>query len=922
MAKHPPHGGLTLPACIVAATLAFASALPSEAQNLVVDGDFGPNTTYNNNSGATYQYDADEGWHFPANHRWDIDYNAGHAYVQNPSGAGGLTQVVLDNATTTGWQELSLLLTNTEGSGTGNEFRIQVYGVNGDFTMGNWNSNPPSGDATVLYDSADLAEGTAPSTAFVGYIDFGPGYEYIAIRAWTNQVTPAEGDALILDDLVITPASDAPDQVEISAVDNDTGERWPEPGAFVVRRGSAVGDLAVNFQLGGNAIRNTDYTMSRGPVFDQFGEPTTTGINWLRFWNGTLFFPNGIAEMVIHVKPKSDTVAEGATPETVDITLLPGEGYQVNTAKASDAVQIWDESVPTREEAVRFLVQASFGPGISYYQNQYRDDIEIVQQIGFEGWLDWQFGQPANRVTPLLQDMVALGKTGNQKTGQVAFLHAMLGYEAPADLFDPLPIPGYDPLRQRMTYALSQILVISERSLANESDGMRHYYDEALMANAFGNYRNVLSDVTYHPTMGKYLSHLRNRQATYDGEGNQLTSPDENYAREILQLFSIGTIELNNNGTAQTVLVDDGNGGQVEAAVASYTNDEIVEFARVFTGLTYANAGNFNQGNGDYTAFMKGIDWELLHGTDRFYHDTDPKTLLQRSPVNRTLASSEPDLVEGGVIYGNSSATHNDIADAIDNIFNHPNVPPFIGRLLIQRFTNSNPKPYYIANVANAFKNTDGTRGDLKGVLKAIFLHPQARDYNASQDQANGALREPFLRLMHLARTLKTRPRQSGADAGLVSAYYVDVHLSQRPLNAPSVFNFYLPDFTPPDPEAIDNNLVGPEFQISTGGKLIGQLDFLVGSVHNGFNGFSGGPKFDLSPLLPLADDPDALIRELDLRLCGGRLNDYERKIITDAVRAIDSDLIRNLSADDTRLYRTETAIGLMIMTPSFCILR
>lgn len=940
--QSPPERILAL---LLVPALHLALIPASQADVAVVDGDFNAQTTFNGNFGTTYQSDAGEGWHFPAAHVWDLDPANEVAYAASSSGAPGLTQVVADGRTSKGSHEIVFSLVNTEGDATPNSFEVQVYGVNGDFSLSNWNDSAPSGAATLV-DSGNLATGTFPSTEFVAHMDLGTtGYDYIAIRFRAVNVNPAAGDIVILDDVVVRPSDGPPapaQTVEAFAADNDTGESWPEEGAILLRRTSGEGELHVPFTLSGDAELNVDYRVYKGPLFSTAGDQVPEPFNWIRYWNSTVVFPDGVVEMIVHIVPEADGVPEGSDPETVRFEVFAGDDNQVRDGKSVAEVKIWDESVPSREEAVRLLMQAAFGPGVSWHNGSYRDDIAIVQDLGIAGWIDWQFAQPARKLQSTFDAMVNDGYPAGIKTKQPTFYHNMLGYPAPLRPYGSaarLPERDYDPLRQRVAYALSQILVISENqnTLGVNADGMIHYYDEALIENAFGNYRDVLLDVTHHPAMGVYLSHLRNQQATFDENGNELTSPDENYAREILQLFSIGTVELRNNGTPITAEVTDGNGDPVLdgsgdpvlGAVSSYSNDEIVEFARVFTGLTYSDADNFRKTNGDFTSFMQSMDAEELWGTQTFqYHDTAPKTLLSRSPVNKTLGSSDDLLVMGGVAYGGSSATQADIAAAVDNIFYHPNVGPFLGRLMIQRFTISNPLPAYIGGVANAFNDSGGVRGDMKALVREILMHPDARDYNRSNRDTAGALREPFLRQMHLTRTFPVDTREDG----YLGLYYLEQGLSQRPFDSPSVFNFYLPDFVPPDAEAIAagipafeqirSGLVGPEFQISTGGKLTKQLVHLTDTITLGVNGPGRGPTYDLSRLYAVADDPDTLVRELDLLLCAGRMPDLERKIITDTIRALNPENFNFINAGNIEEYRVETALGLTVISPSFSILR
>ena len=387
--------------------------------------------------------------------------------------------------------------------------------------------------------------------------------------------------------------------------------------------------------------------------------------------------------------------------------------------------------------------------------------------MGFAAWIDDQFTRPVGKLQPFVEWCLANGNAnalyGDYK--EYAWWNRAMGVPKlrPDATESQLP----DPLRQRVAFALSQVLVISDRpeDLAVVPQGMANYYD-VLLTHSFGNYRDLLRDVSLHPCMGMYLSHLGNRKP--DPANNIF--PDENYAREVMQLFSIGLWMLNPDGTRQ--LDPDGQ------PIPSYDNTNITEFARVFTGLAFGGTNvNFGLWPRDFTTPMKGWDAE---------HDLAPKSLLLGATTPARAASPG----------STGTATLADVDAAIDNLFHHPNTGPFIAIRLIQRLVTSNPTPAYVGRVAAAFAdNGSGVRGDMQAVVKAILLDPEARDYAALADPQFGKVREPFLRCVNFARAFN-----ASAPAGFYALDAFTLDHIEEPLKSPSVFNFYLPTYSPPGP--------------------------------------------------------------------------------------------------------------------------
>ena len=350
-------------------------------------------------------------------------------------------------------------------------------------------------------------------------------------------------------------------------------------------------------------------------------------------------------------------------------------------------------------EAFRFLNQATFGATEA-------DARELID-IGIDDWIDRQIAQPASLQLPYLNTLPAPERLPQLQPDRV-------------DAWFRNVIDGPDQLRQRVAFALSQIMVVSEVGALRQAPyGLAGYYD-MLAENAFGNFRDLLEDVTLHPSMGVYLSMLGNQRADPDRN----ISPDENYAREMMQLFTIGLVELNLDGTIRT----DARGREIP----TYNQDIIEGFAHVFTGWNYAEGANFNRAR--RTIPNQTMPMELYPD----YHSTEAKQLLN------------------GVQLPEGQSGLQDLEDALDNVFAHPNVGPFIATRLIERLVTSNPTPGYVARVASTFNdNGSGVRGDLEAVVRAILLDDVAR--SSATTSSSGKLKEPLLRLTQLWRAYDVR---------------------------------------------------------------------------------------------------------------------------------------------------------------------
>ena len=447
-------------------------------------------------------------------------------------------------------------------------------------------------------------------------------------------------------------------------------------------------------------------------------------------------------------------------------------------------------------------------------------------------------------------------------------------------------INAEDQLRQRVAWALSQYFVVGEpgSNHPNTTERYLNFYD-IFVRKAFGNFRDILSEVTWSPHMGYYLSYIENKKAN----SSQGTFPDENFAREVMQLFTIGLWELNEDGTLE--LDNEGN------AIPTYDNNDIAEFAKVFTGLRRP----FDRANIEIF-FGNYIDPMRIQSNR---HDFSVKTLLDDSTL--------------GPFNQSQQGVRDDIEGLLDHLFNHKNMPPFFAKFLIQRMTVSNPSPNYIFAVADAFKtglyngSGSGNRGDMTSTVKAVLLHPEAREKILSFDPSHGKLREPLIRLMHLSRAFNLTSLRT-----YDWIYFVGLEdtILQSPYESPTVFNYYRPDYSP-NGSIGDIQLNAPEFQINNDVSalhLANAFNTLInhGIVGGDFGNIGSKPyvgaELDFSYEISLSHNDQLLLDHLDLILCGGKLNPDIKQTIADALVA------SNLS----QLDRVRYAVSLFVLTIEF----
>jgi uncharacterized protein (DUF1800 family) len=502
-------------------------------------------------------------------------------------------------------------------------------------------------------------------------------------------------------------------------------------------------------------------------------------------------------------------------------------------------------------EAARLLTQGTFGPT--------RGDIDRVATLSARSWVDEQLRATPTHHLPLCRSLA--GNDGVDRNART-------------DAWWQIALTAPDQLRQRVAFALSEIMVVSDTSDALSSQGGLCWYYDLLVDGAFGNYRDLLEDVTLSPEMGRYLSMLGN--AKPDAATDRRA--DENFAREVMQLFTIGLVQLNADGTPRL----DASG----AALPSYTQADIEGLARTFTGWSWGGARSFSSGPANWLAPMKGFDDA---------HDRDAKTIV------------------GNTAIAASGSAVQDLARGLDTLFEHANVGPFIGRQLIQKLVTSNPSPAYVERVARAFAdNGRGQRGDLAAVVRAVLLDSEAR----GAPTANfGKAREPLLRQAHLWRALDAVPATA---SGRYSYRSAQGELLQSPLSSPSVFNFYSPFYSPAG-EVRSAQLVLPELQLANESSITLAQNRLYRSLYGDYRGRSGVSDsailVDYAALLPLAADPSLLLDELDLLLLSGQMPADMRSALLAYLQGVDA------SKDGGRA-RVQEAAYLILASPQYSIQR
>jgi uncharacterized protein (DUF1800 family) len=496
----------------------------------------------------------------------------------------------------------------------------------------------------------------------------------------------------------------------------------------------------------------------------------------------------------------------------------------------------------TAAQASRFLSQATMGTTAA--------DIAEVQARGYDAWITAEFAKP--RPTSLWDWLVSKGyndaaNVNNQNGFDNAMWSQLIG--------------AGDQLRQRVGMALLEILVvgIDGVNLSWRQFAMAAYVD-VLMDNAFGNFRTLIERVTYNPAMGSFLTYLGNRKA----DSRTGSVPDENYARELMQLFTIGLVRLNMDGSVVTA-----SGQPVE----TYTPADVSGLARVFTGL-------------------------VLDSTDNSTPDRYRRAMIFNTGQHETGAST---FLGTNVPAGASGADA--VRQALDTIFAHPNVPPFVSKQLIQRLVTSNPSPAYVGRVAAKFAdNGSGVRGDMQAVIRAILMDSEARTEPTATSA--GKLREPVMRLTGWARAFGAISNSGNWTTGNTSSG--TNRLAQSMGRSPSVFNFFRPGYIPPNTPIATAGLVAPELQITNEISVVGYVNYMQAVVNN-----TTDLRTDYGSISGIAGDSAALVDRINLWLAAGQLSSAT---VTAIRTAVDSSTNTN--------NRIAIAVLLTMASPEFLTLK
>ena len=725
----------------------------------------------------------------------------------------------------------------------------------------------------------DLAgvNGTLASSLSIGFLsgDINSSFsvnasDISAIKARSGQTVTVAANNFIFDINV----SGAINSSDISAVKSRSGVSLGTGGPPSVSLSAPTAQVGVAAPLNAAASAGTGGNIARVEFYEgstKLGESST-------------------APYAFSWKP----VIEG--PTVVSAKVIDGTG----AFSFSSALNVAVNAHP-KADAARLLAQATFGAS--------QTEISRVALMTPAAYLDEQF---------------AIGQTSHLATVRNYPTYPTAPYAAMAPSIWKQYFEAPDQLRQRVVFALSQIMVISmtNNTIQDQACGPAAYLD-LLGVNAFGNFRDLLKGITLSPAMGVYLDmkgSAKAEPAPYN------TIPSENYARELMQLFSIGTVMLNADGSVQF----DAGGKPIN----TYSEEDAQEVARALTGWNFALQNQTDQykwlypdvpyPNGVASADKACNAWSTpmapwlttyrvfdssangSHSVTGGAHDTGAKALLTypgAAAFSQTVpAGQTPD---------------KDVDDVVNNLFNHPNVGPFIGEQLIMRLVTSNPSGAYVARISNVFNNNGaGVRGDMKAVVRAILLDPEARTSRSAQPNSYGKLREPVLRFTQLHRAFDAKI-PNGDYAGIYDLSSSD-SLGQSPLRAPSVFNYYHPDYSPSGPLGTAQ-LFGPEFEITNSATISGFMDFSKFGIIGGFNSSGSDPNKWIKPnydaYIALANDPAAMVDALSVTLLSAGISGQFRTQLIDIVTKL-----TDSNATTQATERFKTALWLMFSSPEYSI--
>ena len=750
--------------------------------------------------------------------------------------------------------------------------------------------------------ASDTTASSSPAETGIGSPAAGTALEVIAqglaeVEALATALT-AHG-AVLAESVaanVVTPIATA--EPDVTALAQANAARFntasSAPALTIRAKGSLAGGIGplMTLRVDGVAIASVEVTTTSFADY-RFGTPTLhAGAKIDIVYSNDAVIAGADRNLVIaYLDDGAQTVLPNAPGTVYDrgiaaaafdgLDTLAGQGDMAWNGALRltwPAARTVDATLAAKIDAQRFLQQATFGATSA--------DLTALAGQSYSQWLTDQMDLPAAAdFVNHIQAKYNLGDSYRPKGS--LYTPAWLGQK-----FWDSAANSPDQLRKRTAFALHQMFLVSQvdSNLWYQARAYANYQD-TLNKNAFGNFRTLLEDITLSPAMGIYLSHMRNRKE--DASTGRL--PDENFAREVMQLFTIGLYELNTDGS----LKRDANGNAIE----TYNNADVMALAKVLTGWSWAfpdaqmTDSNFRWGEPNITAAGDTRIDLLPMKAYASQHSTAQKVLFS----GKTWATTLP--------AGGTAAT--DLRLALDALFKHPNVGPFVGRQLIQRLVTSNPSAAYVGRVAAAFNNNgSGVRGDLGAVVRAILLDAEARPGAAG---SAGKLREPVLRVTQWMRALATK----SSSGQTMMAFELD-NAGQRVFNAASVFGYYRPGYVPPNSVFSASAATVPEFQIvneSTVASWLNTAEAMAGSGL-GWNGTGNDVSTDLAVLSQLAHSGSltAMTDHLNLLLLGGRMSTGLRQSLQDAVGGVVG------SGATSDLNRARAAVFMVLASPEYLV--
>jgi uncharacterized protein (DUF1800 family) len=564
--------------------------------------------------------------------------------------------------------------------------------------------------------------------------------------------------------------------------------------------------------------------------------------------------PHPVAERDVtrETSPASSPIAAVAAAAAASVLAACGSGGGDDDDAAAGPPSA--PAAPTAMEAARFLAQSTFGATDA--------EIASVQTMGYAAWLDQQLDKPVGRgYFDTLVDRGLKTEASGKFGANLGLDHSIYASYINAE----------DQVRKRVGFALSQIFVIGVGGLeANYRIFGAAAFLDMLESAAFGSFRDLLEAVSRHAAMGAYLTFVGSNKANPTSG----SLPDENYAREVMQLFSIGLYALEPDGTAK------------QPPQETYTQSDVSELAKVFTGWRW-------------TGFVNPSSTEI-----EFFRRPMSAIASQQSTEVKTFL---------GLTIPAGKGSDESLELAMDHLCNHANVGPFIGKQLIQRLVTSNPSRAYVRRVSAVFADNGlGIRGDLRAVVRAILLDPEARSPVREEQIQRGKVREPVIRLMHWARSFKA----TSADGKWTFGNLSDPasRLGQVPLRSPSVFNFYRPGYVPANTSIAEANLVAPEFQITSETSVVGYVNYIQRVIDGDAGLPSGVGDIRSTYADELALGVDALVDRLELLLVNATLGMSTRSTITNALSSMP------VATDADKLNRVKAAVLLCMASPEYLI--